>query len=40
MTDSVNERGLRALWPETWDELSARYNAPGGILPNDPPVEQ
>lgn len=33
--DHVNERKLRAAWPEVWDELQARYNAPGGYLPGE-----
>lgn len=30
--DSFNEIKLRAAWPEVWDELYARYHAPGGVL--------
>lgn len=30
--DTINEYKLRAAWPEVWDDLQARYNAPGGIL--------
>jgi hypothetical protein len=30
--DNTNEAKLRAMWPETWDELFARYHAPGGLL--------
>jgi hypothetical protein len=30
--DTTNEGKLRAMWPETWDELFARYHAPGGLL--------
>ena len=30
--DSDNLRRLRAAWPQVWDELHARYNAPGGYL--------
>lgn len=33
--DSDNAAVLRAMWPDTWDELQARYNAPGGRLPTD-----
>lgn len=33
--DSVNARVLRANWPALWEELQARYNAPGGILPHE-----
>ena len=34
--DSSNTVRLRAAFPDVWDELSARYNAPGGVLPGDP----
>lgn len=30
--DTFNAARLRAAWPEVWDELVARYNAPGGLL--------
>jgi len=30
--DDNNLMRLRAVFPEIWDELQARYNAPGGIL--------
>ncbi len=30
--DSVNLPKLKAAWPEVWNELQARYNAPGGII--------
>lgn len=33
--DSMNAIALRAAFPEVWDELQARYNAPGGILPQE-----
>jgi len=33
--DSDNERALRTMWPETWNELQARYSAPGGLLPGE-----
>ena len=33
--DSVNAAKLREAFPETWAELDARYNAPGGILPGE-----
>jgi hypothetical protein len=33
--DTRNEQKLRAAWPEVWDELLARYNAPGGLLPGE-----
>ena len=34
--DTVNAALLREGWPEIWEELQARYNAPGGVLPTDP----
>ena len=34
--DSENEMKLRTMWPEVWAEMRARYNAPGGRLPDDP----
>lgn len=34
--DSYNLGRLQAVFPQVWDELDARYNAPGGILPGDP----
>jgi hypothetical protein len=33
--DSVNTLRLRHAFPEVWEELLARYNAPGGSLPSD-----
>ena len=30
--DTHNEAKLRFAWPEVWDELYARYHAPGGLL--------
>jgi hypothetical protein len=33
--DSTNAAKLRAAFPETWDEVQARYNAPGGFLPGE-----
>lgn len=30
--DSNNLTKLRLMWPEVWEELEARYNAPGGVL--------
>lgn len=34
--DTRNADLLRAAFPETYHELQARYNAPGGVLPGDP----
>ena len=33
--DTENLLKLQAAWPEVWEELSARYNAPGGLLPGE-----
>lgn len=33
--DSRNIALLREAFPETWAELDARYNAPGGRLPHE-----
>jgi len=33
--DNVNERILRASYPNVWNELEARYNAPGGLLASE-----
>lgn len=30
--DTDNTEKLRAAWPEVWNELFARYHAPGGLL--------
>ena len=35
--DSDNLAKLKEAWPEQWRELQARYNEPGGILPEDRP---
>lgn len=35
--DTINVAKLRAAWPDVWDELHARYHAPGGRLDTDPP---
>jgi hypothetical protein len=34
--DSGNAVALRHAWPDVWEEMFARYNAPGGRLPSDP----
>ncbi|MGV0627175.1 hypothetical protein [Mycolicibacter minnesotensis] len=34
--DTANAALLRTCWPDVWDEVQARYNAPGGVLPTDP----
>lgn len=33
--DTDNLELLKAVFPEAWDELKARYNAPGGQLAED-----
>jgi hypothetical protein len=33
--DMMNAARLRAAFPQTWIELDARYDAPGGVLPQD-----
>jgi hypothetical protein len=33
--DTSNLTLLRDAWPDTWAELEARYDAPGGALPGD-----
>lgn len=38
--DYANAALLRTCWPDVWDELQARYNAPGGVLPTDPEAVQ
>ncbi len=30
--DTGNAHMLHLCWPEVWDELQDRYNAPGGFL--------
>ena len=30
--DTANATLLRTVFPGAWDELQARYNAPGGLL--------
>jgi hypothetical protein len=36
--DSFNAATLRASFPQVWDDLQARYLAPGGVLDSDPPA--
>jgi hypothetical protein len=35
LADNDNLEKLKREWPEQWEELQARYHAPGGQLPND-----
>lgn len=30
--DTDNLEKLKSCWPEVWEELKARYDAPGGLL--------
>jgi hypothetical protein len=36
--DTDNLARLRAAFPEVYEDLKARYDAPGGVLPGDPAV--
>ncbi len=42
--DDVNLMRLRACWPAIWEELDARYHAPGGMLKGEedaqPPLRE
>ena len=33
--DTWNAALLRSAFPQVWDEVEARYNAPGGLLEGD-----
>ena len=33
--DTTNAAMLRGMYPAVWDEVQARYNAPGAMLPGD-----
>lgn len=33
--DTRNGELLREAFPDTWEELDARYRAPGGLLPGE-----
>ena len=33
--DTDNLQRLKQAWPQVWQELEARYHAPGGVLPDD-----
>ncbi len=34
--DTDNLNGLKAIFPAVYDQLQARYHAPGGLLESDP----
>ena len=38
--DTDNLAKLGAMWPSVFDELQARYHAPGGRLESDPAEER
>ena len=33
--DNINRAKLRKEWPDVWNELDNRFNAPGGLLPGE-----
>ncbi|KKN37826.1 hypothetical protein LCGC14_0759700 [marine sediment metagenome] len=33
--DTPNLERLQSAWPEVWEEMKARYHAPGGQLEGD-----
>jgi hypothetical protein len=33
--DTENQEKLKAAWPEVYEELQQRYNAPRGLLPGE-----
>lgn len=37
LADTENLRRLRLGFEDVWQELHARYNAPGGVLPGEQP---
>lgn len=37
--DTENLAKLQAAFPETWQELQARYDAPGGKLPGEERID-
>lgn len=38
--DTNNLRALVDAFPDTWDELKSRDNAPGGHLPGEAPADR
>lgn len=36
-SDTANVAKLKAAFPDVYDQLQRRYDAPGGVLPEDPP---
>jgi hypothetical protein len=38
--DTGNTERLREAFPEVWDELNARYQAPGGVIEGDSDFEE
>lgn len=37
--DTFNLEKLKGAFPDTWEELQARYNAPRGLLPGESDAE-
>ena len=35
LADTDNLQRLKIDWPDVWDDLQRRYNAPDGILPDE-----
>ena len=35
--DTENVEMLKSCWPDVWEELQSRYNAPGGFINNEEP---
>jgi hypothetical protein len=35
LADTDNLNMLKQCWPQVWEELQKRYNAPDGRLPSD-----
>ena len=35
LADTDNLQRLKIDWPDVWDDLQRRYNAPDGILPGE-----
>ena len=35
LADTDNLQRLKIDWPDVWNDLERRYNAPGGVLPED-----
>ncbi len=38
--DTDNQERLKNAFPDVWEDLQTRYNAPGGYLAGDPELEE